>query len=424
MQATRHETIFYTHTLPNGLQLLGQYMPGLESAAGVFWVQTGARDETAAHMGVSHFLEHMAFRGNETRGSEAIDRAFEEMGAEYNAATSLEMTYYWARVLTENVGWMIEVLAELTHPSLPADMFEQERPVILEEIARSHDNPGSVLFNHFMRQYFGQHGLAHRVLGTEETISQLRVEAMRAYWQRRYGARNMLFAIAGNFSWELVVDEVETLTRDWAAGESGRELSTVAFQPSVQVVQNDTFAQEQVVMGFPTVDRRDPRYYTAALLTTVLGDDTGSRLFWALHQTGLAESAGAWSYELEDNGVMLVQLSTEPDKVETAVKVARDELHRLQEFGISEEELARARAKLNSSEVIGGESANVRVMSLIQSWLMEGRLETLEEIRAKIDAVTVEDVRALLDAYPVWPRAVVTAVGPLSEVSLHPILER
>lgn len=423
MVTSARESLFYTHTLPNGLQLLGEFMPSAQSAACVFYVQTGARDERPEYMGVSHFLEHMAFRGNDRRASEMIDREFEEMGADHNAATSLEMTYYWARVLSENTSWAIDVLTDLVHPALDEEMFNQERKVILEEIARGEDSPGRVLFRTFMTDYFGEHPLGRDVLGTNDTISALPVESMRAYWRERYGTKNILFAIAGNFDWESVKAQLEGLSKEWQAGTTGRTLEKAPFRPHFHAVKREAFTQEQILIGTPSVDRRDPRYFVAALLTTVLGDDTGSRLFWSLHETGLAESATASSYELEDNGVLMVHIATEPSKAAEALRAARLEMARLQEGGVQEDELTRAKAKLNSSEVIGGESPNVRVMSLIHSWVSEGRLESLDDIRRKIDAVTVEDIAAYVRDFPLFPRQVITAVGPLEESVLRAGLE-
>jgi predicted Zn-dependent peptidase len=276
-----------------------------------------------------------------------------------------------------------------------------------------------VLLANFMRDYFRDHPLSGETLGTPETITALTVEQMRDYWKKRYGTRNIIFSIAGNFDWETVVQEVETLTRDWEEGETGRTLSTLTFEPAVHVEQQEKFLQEQIAIGTPSVPRSDPRYYAAALLATILGDDTGSRLFWALHQTGLAESTSSSVMEFEDNGLLLTHIATEPGLAATALRAAEAELKRLQEFDVEQEELDRAKAKLNSSVVIGGESTNERVMSLIRSWLTYGRLETLEEIRHKIEAVTLDDLRALVEAFPVWPHQVISGVGPLAEGELR-----
>jgi predicted Zn-dependent peptidase len=415
---TRQDSIFYAHRLPNGLQVLGQLMPDVQSACAVFWVNTGTRDEIPEHMGVSHFLEHMAFKRTEHFTSEDIDRAFEEMGADHNAATSREMTFYWARVLSENVPAAIDILAELTHPVLDAEDFDQERNVILEEIARSDDQPIHVLFNHFLSDYFGDHPVALETLGTPETIRALTVEEMRNYWLERYGTRNILFAIAGNFDWESVVGQLSGLTDSWEQGETGRPLKVPSFAPGLHVYSNEQFVQEQIAIGTPLVARSDPRYYPAAVLATILGDDRGSRLYWALYQTGLAETVSAEVLDFEDCGALLTHVATEPGLAAEALRVAREELRRLQEFDVDQDELDRAKTKLNSYVIIGGESTNDRVMGLINSWLTVGRLETLEEIREKIDAVTLEDLRALLRDFPIYPDQLISAVGPLEAADL------
>ena len=415
---TRQDSTFHTHLLPNGLQLIGQTIPGVQSAAVIFWVLTGTRDERIEEMGVSHFLEHMAFRRTPKYSGGDVDRAWEEMGADHNAATSWEMTFYWARVLSENTHWAIDVLSELTRPVLDAEDFNQERNVILEEIARYEDQPVHVLFSHFMRDFYGDFPLSWETLGTPDTIRNLSVDQMRAYWKRRYGASNIIFSIAGAFDWDDVKETVERLTADWETGQVGRALGTPAFEPKATVYQRDKFVQEHIAIGTPLVSRSDSRYYAAAVLSTILGDETGSRLYWAVYQEGLADSATAQAMEFEDTGMLLVHIGTEPAKAAEALAATQHELERMQRFDVDEQELERAKAKLNSSVVIGGESTNERVMGLISSWLTQGRLESLEEIRTKIDQVTLQDLKELLDKCPIWPQQVITAVGPLAPEEL------
>ncbi len=415
---TTGDSTLYAHQLPNGLQMLGQSMPDVESAAAIFWVNTGTRDEQRREMGVSHFLEHMAFKKTEHYTSQQIDRLFEQLGADHNAATSREMTFYWVRVLRESVRPAIQILSELTHPKLDKGDFDQERNVILEEIARSEDQPIHVLFTKFLQDYFGDHQLALEILGTPDTINALDVEEMRTYWATRYGTNNIIFAIAGNFDWDDVVREIEDLSRDWQPGETGRELRPATFHPGLHVERREQFAQEQIAIAVPSVDRTDARYYAAAVLATILGDDRGSRLYWSVYQTGLAETVSAEAMEFEDNGIMFVHLATEPKLAVNAVRVVREQLNKIQEFDIQPDELQRAKTKLKTSVIIGGESTNDRVMGLINSWLTVGRLETLEEIRDKIDAVTLDDIRALLSDFPLAPDQLITAVGPLTDEDL------
>ncbi len=417
--ATRQESTLYTHTLPNGLQMLGQRIPGVQSISVVFYVNTGTRDEKIEEMGVSHFLEHMAFKRTSKYSGDEIDRAFEEMGAEHNAGTWKEMTFYWARVLGEHAHSVIELLSELTHPILREEDFLRERNVILEEIAQYEDLPSHALFDHLFLDYFGDHPLAWETLGSAGTIKALTIDQMRAYWAERYGARNILFAIAGNFDWDSVKSQVESLTSEWLPGETGRETKPAEFQPCFAVYPRDKFVQQQMAIAVPSVSNTDHRYYTSAVLSTILGDDTGSRLFWSLYQEGIAESASAQVFDFDDNGMLFVHIATEPTQAQTALDIAEAELRRLQEFDVSEEELARAKAKLNSSVIIGGESTYQRVMGLINSWLTVGRLETLREVRDKIEAVTLEDLRAYLQDFPVWPRQVIVAAGPLASGELR-----
>jgi predicted Zn-dependent peptidase len=420
---TTGDGTLYAHRLPNGLQMLGQLMPDVESAAAIFWVNTGTRDEQPREMGVSHFLEHMAFKRTEHYTSQQIDRLFEQLGADHNAATSREMTFYWVRVLRESVRPAIEILSELTHPVLDKEDFDQERSVILEEIARSEDQPIHVLFTKFLHDYFGDHQLALEILGTPDTINALDVEEMRTYWSRRYGTNNIIFAIAGTFDWDEVVREIERLSRDWQQGETGRTLGHAPFRPGLHVERREQFAQEQIALAVPSVDRTDRRYYAAAVLATILGDDRGSRLYWSVYQTGLAETVTAEAMEFEDNGIMFVHLATEPKLAVQAIRTVREQMSKMQTVDIDPGELQRAKTKLKTSVIIGGESTNDRVMGLINSWLTVGRLETLEEIRDKIDAVTLEDIRALVSEFPLAPNQVITAVGPLTDEDLAPALQ-
>jgi predicted Zn-dependent peptidase len=399
--------------------MLGQKIPGVQSAASVFYVNTGTRDEREEEMGVSHFLEHMGFKRTKHYIGEEIDRRFEELGAEHNAGTWKEMTFYWARVLGENAPQAIDLLAELTHPILDAEDFDAERKVILEEIARYEDMPSHLLLDLFMHDYFRSHPLAWETLGTTHSIEALTVEQMRRYWESRYGTRNIIFAIAGNFDWDATVKQVERLSQEWPEGQGGRRSIPHQLDPGFHVHRYDKFVQEQIAIGVPSVVNSDPRSYTAAVLSVILGDDTGSRLFWSLYHTGLTESATAQVFDFDDNGLFWVHLGTEPGQAQEALNVALAELKRLQSFDVEQSELDRAKAKLNSSVIIGGESTNERVMGLINSWLTQGKLETLEEIRQKIEAVTLDDLRSYLEEFPVWPNHVVTTVGPLGPGDLR-----
>ena len=406
---------FYTHQLPNGLQLLGQRMPDLESISVCFEARTGARDEhDPALWGISHFLEHMVFKGTTKRSTEQIMMDFNKMGAENNAFTSVEETMYYARVLREYLPDAVELLSDMMRPRLDAEDFSMERNVILEEIARSEDQPSNQAYRKLMTTFFAGTSLAHEVLGTKESIRDMMVEQMRAYWERRYAANNLTFAIAGNFEWPRVVELVEQYCADWGTGESGRQAQPIApEEASARVLVKPR--QKQQIMGIasPWVSMQDKDFYAAYLASMVLGDGTGSRYFWNIFQKGLAETAAASMAPYDQTGMMVTWINTTPEHAPAVLELARAELKGMQADGVQEDELRRAKDKLVSRVVLDGESAFSRMRDLTYTWYAEHRLRTIEEEMAEIEGVTLADVRRVLDRYPLTERQVFTAYGPL-----------
>jgi predicted Zn-dependent peptidase len=411
-------TKFNQAVLGNGLQLLGQHMDDVESVSACFYVRTGARDEEPEVGGVSHFLEHMTFKGTARRSYEDINREFEAMGAENNAGTGHEFTYFHAKVLRENASMLIELLADMMRPRLEAADFAQERDVILEEIARYEDQPYSKLFNYLMEHYYSPTGLGRPVLGTNETISAMTVEQMRAYWEQRYGANNMIFAIAGRYDWPAVRSQVETLCSGWSTSTTGRTPISVRPATRLYTYQRPDLQQQLIDIGFPGVSFSDPDRYAAEVLGTILGDSTGSRLYWQIQETGLAEAVGGDYFAMDGTGMLVVSASLQPGKTKRALAAIRDVVSGLQHDPIGEDELRRAKTKLLSRLVMSGESTNSRMHSLCSSWVALGRLETLEEEAAQIDAVSLDDLYRLRGRVPLDAYQVTVALGPLSEEDL------
>lgn len=417
-EQSRSETTLLHHRLDNGLEVIGQHIPAVESVAAVFWVKTGARDEEPPESGISHFLEHMAFKRSRTRTYVEFNREFEEIGAEDNAFTSVEMTAFHARMLGDQLPRGMELLADLTRPVLDGHDFDQERQVILEEIARHRDQPYSVLFDEFLRTFYPASRLGQPTLGTSESITGMRVENMRDYWRRRYGTENILFSVAGNFRWEAVLEQLGELTADWHGSTAGGRTAQPHGAAGYRVVADSKWNQQHLIIGVPSISRSDLRYHAAALLATILGDNTGSRLFWALNQTGLADQVGADAMTFSDSGLLLALAVTDPDKAPRALETVRSEMAKLQDGPIAAEELERAKTKLLTSTVLEGESTFARMLGLVDSWLAHERLETLDEVQASIESVSMDDIRRLLARYPLTEGQVITALGPLSAKEL------
>lgn len=418
--STATGTVFYTHTLKNGLQIVGQPMPDFESVAVSYYVRTGSRDEYNPDIaGVSHFLEHMVFKGTKTLDWQQITLEFNKIGAELNAFTSNEATVFYAHVLGEYLDKAVSLLSDMMYPRLDESDFQMEKEVIVNEIARSEDRPYNRTYRRMMQTYFGNHPLGHEVLGTRESIRGMQIEQMRDYWSRRYAANNLILSIAGNFEWEHFVQLAEQHCDNWRVGDAGRVVEPYEPAHAINNVMVDPKLKQQImILAMPAVDVRDPDYYAAILGGSVLGDSDGSRLYWNIHQKGLAESASANVWGLEGTGILMMEANSTPEEAPRVLKLLRAELDSLLNDGIYEDELQRAKDKWISHLVLSSESTFARMRSLASDWVTEGRLISIDEEIERFEKVTAKDVIRTLQRFPIREKQVLTALGPLSEAEL------
>jgi len=419
-ETTANGTVFHTHRLSNGLQIVGQPMPDFESVAVSYFVRTGSRDEyDPAIAGVSHFLEHMVFKGTKSLNWQEITLEFNKIGAEINAFTSHEATVFYARVLGEYLDRAVELLSDMMYPRLDESDFETEKEVIINEIARSEDQPYNYTYRQLMQTYFGGHPLGHDVLGSRDSIRNMHIEQMRNYWQRRYAANNLILSVAGKFDWDHIVELAEKHCTNWRTGDTGRDASHYEPAQSINnIMVNEQLKQQIMIVAMPAVDIKDPDYYAAALGGSILGDSDGSRLYWNIYQRGLAESASAGVWAMEGTGILLMEANSTPEDAPRVLKLLRAELDSLLNDGIYEDELRRAKDKLISGIVLSSESTFARMRSLASDWVTEGRLISVEEEVERVENVTTEDVMRALKRFPLREKQVLTALGPLSEQQL------
>lgn len=419
-RSTANGPVFHTHQLSNGLQIVGQPMPDFESVAVSYYVHTGSRDEPDPSIaGVSHFLEHMVFKGTQTLDWQQITLEFNKIGAELNAFTSHEATVYYARVLGEYLPRALELLSDMMYPRLAESDFEMEKEVIINEIARSEDQPYNLAFRRMMQTYFTTHPLGHDVLGSRESIREMRVEQMRHYWEQRYAANNLILAVAGNFDWQQVVSLAEQHCSTWRTGNASRHIN--AYQPDRpirEVVIDPKLKQQIMIIAMPAINVKDPDYYAAILGGSILGDSDGSRLFWNIHQKGLAESASAGISAWEGTGILMMEANSTPEEAPRVLALLNAELNSLLDDGVYEDELRRAKDKWVSSMVLSSESTFARMRAIATDWVIEGRLISVEEEVQRIEAVTVEDVMRALRRFPMRDKQVLITLGPLNEQEL------
>lgn len=412
------DELLAVESLPNGLTVVGQRMPGVESVAVGFHVRTGSRDETPEVAGVSHFLEHMMFKSTYNRSAVDISREFEAMGAEFNAYTSAESTVYYARVLGDQLPKALDLLADMLRPKLDEGEFSTEKGVIIEEIARSEDQPTHDLFHRLFTTFYQPHPLGNSVLGTPETIRALSARQMRDYYERRYNPSNMVLGIAGNFEWNTLLPLAEQLTAEWQPREAGREPASYTPTPRIEVLVKPNLQQEHVAIASVAPSEESPDTWAADLLSSVLGDSTGSRLFWEVTQKGLADACETGYYDFDDSGMFVTYFSASPEKAPEVMQIVRRETEKLEAEGVTEDELERAKVKAVSGVVIGGEGTSRRMFEAAGLYMAKGKAYSVDEIVAAIEAVTPADVRRVLDAYPFSKSWTVQAAGPLSEGEL------
>jgi len=399
-------TTFEQTTLDNGLTLAAEINPDAHTAAVGFFVKTGTRDEAEPVMGVSHFLEHMMFKGTDRRTAEDVNREFDEIGANYNAYTSHECTVYYSHTLPEFLPRSVDLLGDMLRPALRDEDFDTEKNVILEEISMYDDRPHWRLQDRLLEEYFRGHPLGYRVLGTNESIAALMAKQMRDYFSTRYSPGNIVVAASGNLDFQQLTDMVHEAAGHWKPVDVGRDESQPPTATGEHTVDDTRVHRHYVASLSPGPSAQDDRRYAAKVLSDLVGDDDGSRLYWALIDPGLADEAD-FSYQPMDHcGAFMGYASCEPGKaeqVEQALYATIDGAAR----GLEEDELERVKNKLATNVTLQGERPSGRMQGVGQQMLYLGEYMPLSAELEAIQSVTRDDVVALLREFPTTERTVV-----------------
>lgn len=409
---------FHTHTLPNGLQIIGETNPSALCTALAFWVKTGSRDETPEVSGVSHYLEHMVFKGTERRDSFAVNRDFSKIGADNNAFTSEENTVFHAVFLPEFLAESVDVLADIMRPSLRGGDFDTEKSVILDEIVRYEVQPGWATYDNARRIHFGDHPLGNSILGSTDSIKALTRDQMAAYFNKRYVTPNIQVVAAGSFEFPKLVELVEKACATWPNGKAERkERRETKGTGGLHIITKprEKVSQEYVLLMSAAPPANSPLRYAAAALATAIGDYTGSRLFWALTDPGLADEAGMGADECDAAGMFMTSFNCDPEKATECYGIVRKILEDVQAYGIKSEELEQARTKIVSREVRAGERTHRRMLTIGKDWAYLNQYRTLDDELASWDAVSLATIRELLDRYPIT-ECTTTILGPLEKI--------
>lgn len=410
--------------LPGGVRVLTEAMPGQRSATIGFWVAVGSRDEAEGQHGSTHFLEHLLFKGTKRRTALEIASAFDEVGGESNAATAKESTCYFARVLDTDLPMAIDVIADMITGAVldPAEL-EQERDVILEEIAMDSDDPTDVAHEKFVAAVLGDHPLARPIGGTPEAIKAVARDSVWEHYQRYYRPEELVITAAGGLDHDVVCGLVlDALT---AAGwkldsdsspvnRRGTGRAVITGTSGLHVVKRPV-EQANIIMGCPTIVATDDRRFVMSVLNAVLGGGMSSRLFQEIREKrGLVYSTYSFTAAYADAGYFGMYAGCTPSKVRQVVELLGVELDKLAEDGITEDELRKAVGQLSGGIVLALEDTGSRMSRLGRAELVSGEFQDIDETLARIQAVTVEEVRDLARELAGAPRTI-TVVGPFEE---------
>ena len=379
--------------LPSGLVVVTDRMPHLESASLGVWIGSGSRDEQVDEHGISHLLEHMAFKGTKRRNARQIAEEIEAVGGDLNAATSVESTAYYARVLKADVPLALDVLSDiLSDPAFDPAELKREQNVIVQEIGATEDAPDDLVFDRLQETAFPKQAVGRSILGTPETVRSFNPARLRSYLTRHYRAPDMIVAAAGAVDHAAIVAEVERRFAGFA-GPAAPQPEPAHFVGGTRVETRD-LEQVHIALALQGIPVRDEQLYSLQVFTSVLGGGMSSRLFQEVReQRGLCYTINAFHMPFSDTGLFALYAGTDEADAPELMRVVIDQIADATET-LSETEVARAKAQLKAGLLMALESSEARLGQIARQMLAYGRPIPLEEIVAKVDAVTVESARA------------------------------
>lgn len=407
--------------LPNGLIVLTERMEHLRSVAMGVWTKSGSRGEAAETNGISHFVEHMVFKGTRNRSAQIIARQMDSIGGNLDAFTGKETICFNVKSLADHVPIALDVIGDIVlNPIFASSDIERERGVILEEIKIDEDNPDVLVHELFTQNFWKDHPLGKPILGTTTTVARLDQPKLLDYHSGRFHAGNMVFSAAGNLVHEQFVDAVAAKFGGLKGGEPLSELPAPQASARILLRNKKALEQVQICLGVPAPPITDGNRYTTLILNTVLGGGMSSRLFQTIREErGMAYSVFSDLSPYRDTGTLCVYAGTSANKALECIDLILAEFRKLKEEPLGEEELTRAQDQLKGNILMGLESANSRMANLARQEIYFGQFFTADEIIARIDAVQPEQAQAMAQRLFDPERIAVTLLGRLDGIKLN-----
>ena len=394
-------------------------MPGVRSVAAGFWVGTGSRDEPAELAGASHFLEHLLFKGTASRSARDIAEAVDEVGGDLNAFTTKEYTAFEVRVLAEQLDLGLDILSDIIwSPAFRPEEVEAERSVMIEEILMARDEPADLVHDLFAEALFSEHGLGRSTLGTEQSIEAMSREELQAFHAERYVPADTVVAVAGAVEHEAVVAALERGCAGRHGGQQGHHREPAPGSRGGRLVHTRSTEQAHLVLGVPAPGALDADRVALEVVNQALGGGISSRLFQEVRERrGLAYAVYSYRCAYTDAGALAFYAGTAPKNAAAVLEIFHAELDRLGGVGLSEREVAVAKGQVRGSTVLGLEDSGARMNRLGRAQMLHGTVCTLEDLLARIDAVSAEDVARVAGRLAAGGRTL-AAIGPFCDGDL------
>ena len=405
---------FEKRVLPNGVVALAQAVPATYSVVLGVWVRVGSRDEALLTAGISHFLEHMVFKGTDSRNAFEIALALERVGGSLEAHTTKEYTCFYTRVLREHLDLALDVISDiLLHPTHePADI-KLEQGVVLEEINNVFDTPDDWIFEILSEKVYGDHPLARPILGTPDSVSSFTQQDLKAYMQQHYVGGNVIISVAGDLDTKSVFEKIERFF-PFAPGNVEHQLQAIApTRPGSFLQVDDKLMQQYLVLATRSMSYDDDDRFPLLLTSTLLGGGMSSRLFQSVRErSGLCYAINTFSEFTRDGGISGTFMAVSPNHTEAALDLVWREYDHLRSEGISERELEDTRDQLKGSMLLGMENVASKMSRLAKNEMHYGRHVETSEILERLDAITLDDVRRMAETYWTKDKTMLVGLGP------------
>ncbi len=385
------------HTLSNGLRVVLEKIPTCRSVSFGIWVKTGSRNENESNNGISHFIEHMLFKGTDKYSAKDIAEIFDGIGGNVNAFTAKEYTCYYAKVLDQHLPIAVDVLSDMFfHSRFDYEELVKEKNVIIEEISMYEDTPDDLVHDLISRAAYGNHPLGYSILGTERNLAPLMPDHLREYMRAHYSVDNTVISLAGNID-DSVVDLIDRYFGHFSVSGQPSAAESPRFAAD-QIFHKKKTEQNHICISLPGCSLKDPRLYAMILLNNVIGGGMSSRLFQEIREKrGLAYSVYSYHSAHIDSGLFTIYAGTAPKQTEEVLDVTMDVLDGIIASGLTESELKKSKEQLKGSLILSLESTSSRMNRIGKNELLLGKHYTMDEIIERIEAVTPEQIRSLID---------------------------